>query len=87
MNLAIIGTGRIVHEALYALTAVDSIRVRAIWARPHSVHVGEELAQQYGIDQVYTDYDLLLKHGNIAGIILYLIFDIGKIGREHRIFR
>lgn len=73
MKLAIIGTGKIVHEALRALTAVDSICVKAIYARPHSQHTGEELAAQYGIDQVYTDYDRLLAQADVDAVYIGLI--------------
>lgn len=73
MKLAIIGTGKIVHEALRALTAVDSICVKAIYARPHSQHTGEELAAQYGIDQVYTDYDQLLAQADVDAVYIGLI--------------
>ena len=73
MKLAIIGTGKIVHEALRALTAVDSICVKAIYARPHSQHTGEELAAQYGFDQVYTDYDQLLAQADVDAVYIGLI--------------
>ena len=73
MKLAIIGTGKIVHEALNALTAVDSIHVGAIYARPHSVQTGEELARQYGIAEVYTDYDRLLAEADVDAVYIGLI--------------
>ena len=73
MKLAIIGTGKIVHEALNALTAVDSIRVQAIYARPHSAHTGEELAAQYGIPEVYTDYDRLLAEADVDTVYIGLV--------------
>ena len=73
MDLAIIGTGKIVHEALYALTAVDDIRVKAIYARPHSEHTGRELAEQYGIDKVYTDYDRLLAEADVDAVYIGLV--------------
>ena len=73
MKLAIIGTGKIVHEALNALTAVDSIQVRGIYARPHSVQTGEELARQYGIGEVYTDYDRLLAEADVDAVYIGLV--------------
>ena len=73
MKLAIIGTGRIVHEALKALTAVDSIYAEAIFARPHSRQVGEELARQYGIGQVYTDYEQLLAQADVDAVYIGLV--------------
>lgn len=73
MKLAIIGTGKIVHEALRALTAVDRICVKAIYARPHSRQTGEELARQYGIGEVYTDYDQLLAQADVDAVYIGLI--------------
>ena len=73
MKLAIIGTGKIVHEALNALTAVESICVEAIYARPHSAKTGEELARQYGIKEVYTDYDRLLAEADVDAVYIGLI--------------
>lgn len=73
MKLAIIGTGRIVHEALHALTAVDCIEVNAIYARPHSAATGDALARQYGIAQVYTDYYRLLAQADVDAVYIGLI--------------
>ncbi len=60
MKLAMLGTGMIVKDALYALTAVDEIEVQAIFARPKSREKAEALAEQYHIPEIYTDYDELL---------------------------
>ena len=66
MKLAVIGTGRIVHEALSAMKDLieeGKIEFSAVFAREHSRAVGEELARQYGIGQVFTDFDELLHAG------------------------
>lgn len=60
MKLAVIGTGKIVHDALYALSVVDEVQTAAIFGRPHSKDKAEALARQYAIGEVYTDYDELL---------------------------
>lgn len=60
MKLAIIGTGKIVHEALFAIEELSEIEKVAIFARPHSKEKADELASQYGIKEVYTDYGKLL---------------------------
>ena len=61
MKLAIVGTGMIAGEALKALQYVPQIETVAIYARPQSQAKGEELARQYGIAKVFTDYDELLR--------------------------
>ena len=61
MKLAIVGTGMIAGEALKALQYVPQIETVAIYARPQSRAKGEELARQYGIAKVFTDYDELLR--------------------------
>ena len=64
MKLGIIGTGKIVHEALFAMEEIAEIERTAIFARPHSREKALGLASKYGIAQVYTDYEeLLLKSG------------------------
>ena len=49
MKLALIGTGKIIADALVALQPIDAIERRAIFARPHSRAKGAALAAQYGI--------------------------------------
>ena len=64
MKLGIIGTGKIVHEALFAMEEIAEIERTAIFARPHSREKALGLASKYGIAEVYTDYEeLLLKSG------------------------
>lgn len=66
MKLAILGTGFIVKEgALPALQEVPEIEVTAIFARPSSKGVAEELAARYGIPRVYTDYEELLASSEV----------------------
>ncbi len=64
MKLAIIGTGLIVGEALKALTKVPQIELSAIYARPQSLEKGKKLAAEYGIKEVYSDYDRLLSESD-----------------------
>ena len=62
MKLAIAGTGMIVGEALQALQYVPEIEVTAIFSRPQSIGKARQLAAQYHIGSIYTDYDEMLKH-------------------------
>lgn len=73
MKLGIIGTGKIVHDALYAMAPVEAIQLSAIFARPHSREKGEALAAQYGIAEVYTDYDALLDSADVDAVYIGLV--------------
>ena len=61
MKLAIIGTGAIIPVALEAIEQIDTITVTSIYAREHSLERGKELAIQFSIPMVYTDYEKLLQ--------------------------
>ena len=73
MKLGIIGTGRIVAEALTVLENEREIELNAIFARPHSRAAGEELASRYRIPAVYTDYGELLAEADIDTVYIGLI--------------
>ena len=73
MKLAIIGTGKIVHDALFAMAPLTQIQLGAVFARPHSRDKGEALAAQYGIAEVYTDYDALLERADIDTVYIGLV--------------
>ncbi|MGI6056443.1 MAG: Gfo/Idh/MocA family protein [Bilifractor sp.] len=73
MKLAIIGTGKIVQEALYAMELLSSIEVRAIFGRPHSREKAQSLADQYRIPEVYTDYKELLERSDADTVYIGLI--------------
>ncbi|SER52871.1 Gfo/Idh/MocA family protein [Lachnobacterium bovis] len=73
MNLAIIGTGKIVSESLYAIQSIENINLKAIYARKHSEEKGISFAKKYSIDTVYTDYDELLNNSEIDTVYIGLI--------------
>lgn len=73
IRLAIIGTGKIVTEALYAMDAVESIRKQAIFARPHSIEKARAFAAQYAIPEVYTDYRALLAKADVNTVYIGLV--------------
>jgi len=60
MKLSIIGTGKIVHDALDALRHVPDIELTSVFARPKSRAKAEALAKEWNIPQVWTDYAQLL---------------------------
>ena len=73
MKLGIIGTGKIVKEALFAMEESKVIEMTAIFARPHSKDKGEVLAKQYNIPQIYTDYDELLNESGVDCVYIGLV--------------
>lgn len=60
MKVAFIGTGKIIADALHAVTPLGQVERTAVFARPHSRSKAEALAAQYKIPEVYTDYQELL---------------------------
>lgn len=73
MKLAFIGTGKIIEDALFAAEPVESIEMAAIFARPHSRGKAEAFAQQYGIPEIYTDYEELLKNTEADTVYIGLV--------------
>ena len=73
MKLALIGSGMIIKDALFALQPLTEVRLMAIFARPHSKAKGEELAETFHIPEVYTDYGKLLDHADIDTVYIGLI--------------
>lgn len=73
MKVAIIGTGKIVGEALYAIQHVEGMDVVAICSRPQSVSKAEALAKDYYINKVYTDYELLLNDDDVEFVYIGIV--------------
>ena len=73
MNLSIIGTGKIVHEALPVIATTEGIAVRSILAREHSLNKAEALAGRFGIPVVMTDYDAVLADAQVDTVYVALI--------------
>ena len=73
MRLAVIGTGRIVKEALDAMRPVAAIECTAIFGRPHSRDKAEAIAASFAIPSVYTDYDALLAASDIDFVYIGLV--------------
>ena len=73
MKLALIGTGKIIEDALFAMEPVKTIESTAVFARPHSRDKAEKLAKQYAIKEVYTDYEEILKKTEADTVYIGLI--------------
>lgn len=73
MNLSIIGTGKIVHEALPVIAATDGITVRIIWAREHSLVKAQALAERFDVPVVETDYASVLADELVDTVYIALV--------------
>lgn len=74
MKLAILGTGKIVQEgALPALKNAPEIEVIAIYARQHSKGVAENLAKEYSIPKVVTEYAEILQDESVDFVYIGLV--------------
>ena len=73
MNLSVIGTGKIVQEALPVITASEGIFVRSIWARQHSLEKADMMAERFGIPLITADYDSVLADPKVDTVYIALI--------------
>ena len=76
MKLAVIGTGRIVHDALYAMRPVKAIELAAVFAREHSLDKARALAEEYEIPEIYTDYSILLETTSADTVYIGLVNNV-----------
>ena len=70
MNIALVGSGKIVLSCLDALSRVDGVTIYALCVRESSREKGETLQQQYAIPHLYTDYQQLLQDEQVDFIYL-----------------
>lgn len=73
MNLSIIGTGKIVHEALPVITVTEGIKVCSIWAREQSLAKAQALAKEFNIPLATTDYASVLTDPQVDTVYIALI--------------
>lgn len=73
MIISVIGTGKIAHEVIKALRdEAPEIKISSIFAHSNGAKA-EEMAGQYGISNVYADYDELLNQDNSDFIYIALV--------------
>ena len=77
INVAILGTGKIIPEAVGALQASKKFRVVNIWARPHSRDKAAALAEKFGVEKFTTDLD------DIAGDSTVDFVYVGLVNAVH----
>ena len=73
MKLALIGTGKIIEDALFAIGTSRNNWENSDFARPHSRDKAEKFAKQYAIKEVYTDYEELLEKTEADTVYIGLI--------------
>ena len=73
INIAVLGTGKIVPEAIDAMQQGKKFNVAAIWARPHSKDKAVALSKKFNIEKIYTDYDELLNDSEISFVYVGLV--------------
>ena len=73
MKVGIAGTGKIVREFLNMQKDQERIEVTALVCRPQSEKTGRELAEQYGIPALYTDYETFLKEAEMDAVYLGIV--------------
>ena len=73
INIAILGTGKIIPEAIGAIQASGKFRVANIWAREHSRDKAAALAEKFNVDKFTTDLDDILSDSAIDFVYVGLI--------------
>ena len=73
MTLSIIGSGKIVAEALPVISSTPDLTIRSLWARPHSIEHARELAVPYGIPVVTSEYDDILTDTDVDIVYIAII--------------
>lgn len=73
INIAILGTGKIIPEAIGAIQASGKFHVANIWARQHSRDKAAALAEKFNVDNFTTDLDEILSDSAIDFVYVGLI--------------
>lgn len=82
INIAILGTGKIIPEAVSAMQSSNKFHVVNIWAREHSRDKAATLAERFHIEKFTTDLDEILSDSTIEFVYIGLAnavhFDYAK---------
>lgn len=73
MKLGVVGNGMIVKRLLEDIRPLSDIEVRAICVRQNSLNKGMELADEYHIREVYTEYMIFLTRTDIDTVYLGIV--------------
>lgn len=82
INIAVLGTGKIIPEAIEAIQASKKFNVAVIWARPHSYDKAKSLAEKFHVDRISTDLNEILNDAAIdfayIGLVNSVHFEYAK---------
>ena len=82
INIAVLGTGKIIPEAVEAIQASKNFNVSVIWARPHSRDKAQSLAEKFHVERISTDLDEILNDSTIdfayIGLVNSVHFEYAK---------
>ena len=73
INIAVLGTGKIIPEAVGAMQASGNFNVASIWARPHSRDKAAALAEKFHVEKFTTNLDEILNDAAIDFVYIGLI--------------
>lgn len=73
INVAVLGTGKIIPEAVDAIQASKKFNVAVIWARPHSRDKAQSLAEKFHVKRISTDLDEILNDDSIDFVYIGLV--------------
>ena len=82
INIAVLGTGKIIPEAIEAIQASKKFNVAVIWARPHSYDKAKVLAEKFNVERISTDLKEILNDAAIdfayIGLVNSVHFEYAK---------
>ena len=82
INIAVLGTGKIIPEAVEAIQASKKFNVDIIWARPHSEGKAKILAEKFHVEKISTNLDEILNDATIdfayIGLVNSVHFEYAK---------
>ena len=82
INIAVLGTGQIIPEAVEAVQASKKFNVAVIWAREHSADKAKSLAEKFHVERITTDLDEILNDSTIdfayIGLVNSVHFEYAK---------
>ena len=73
INIAILGTGKIIPEAVDAIQTSKKFNVAVIWAREHSRDKAQTLAEKFHVEKISTDLDEILNDSTIDFVYIGLV--------------
>ena len=73
ISIAILGTGKIIPEAISAIQASGKFLVKSIWARPHSRDKAAAFAEKFNVENFTTNLDDILNDSAIDFVYIGLV--------------